>query len=197
MTGAPGSRPFVFLDRDGTLVHDAGYTHRVADYRLLDGVKAGLHRLASAGYALAIVTNQSGIARGYYSELDYQRFERHLEQDLLSDGIAIEASFHCPHLPDRGCACRKPEPGLLERARRELGADLARSFVIGDAASDLALARTAGLRGAVLVLTGIGAETAKTTAKTVPRAADLLEAAEWIAGTDRREGTAAPDLVRR
>lgn len=197
MRGASGSRPFVFLDRDGTLVHDAGYTHRVADYRLLDGVKAGLHRLASAGYALAIVTNQSGIARGYYSELDYQRFERHLEQDLLQDGIAIEASFHCPHLPDAGCACRKPEPGLLERARRELGADLARSFVIGDAASDLALARTAGLRGAVLVLTGIGAETAKTTATTVPRVADLLEAAEWIEHADRREGSAAPGPVRR
>jgi len=197
VTGSPAPRPFVFLDRDGTLVRDTGYTHRIADYRLLDGVKAGLHRLVSLGYALAIVTNQSGIGRGYYSALDYQRFQRHLEQDLLRDGIAIEASFHCPHLPDAGCACRKPEPGLLERARRELGADLARSFVIGDAASDLALARTAGLRGAVLVLTGLGAETAKTTAASVPRAADLVAAAEWIGGADRRDEPASSGPLRR
>ena len=86
---------------------------------------------------------------------------------------------------------------MLERARRELGADLARSFVIGDTASDLDLARTAGLRGAVLVLTGLGAETAKTTATGVPRAADLVAAAQWIEGADRREEPASGGPVRR
>lgn len=177
---APGRRPFVFLDRDGTLVHDAGYTHRLDDYRLLPGVKPGLQRLAAAGFALAIVTNQSGIARGYYSEADYQRFQRHLEADLLRDGISIAASLHCPHLPAAGCGCRKPEPGLLERARREFGADLGQSFVIGDAASDLELAARAGLRGAILILTGLGAETSRTTATSIPRAADLVAAARWI-----------------
>jgi D-glycero-D-manno-heptose 1,7-bisphosphate phosphatase len=197
VTNTPAKRPFVFLDRDGTLVHDAGYTHRVDDYRLLEGVKPGLKRLVAAGYALAIVTNQSGIGRGYYGEADYMRFQRHLEADLLSAGIPIAVSLHCPHLPDAGCGCRKPAPGMLDRAQREFGADLAASFVIGDAASDLALATRAGLRGAVLVLTGLGEETSRETSPSVPRAADLVAAARLIEGLSASDPRLPRTRVRR
>ena len=103
---------FVFLDRDGTLVRDAGYVHRIEDYALLPGVVPALRRLAAAGFGLAVVTNQSGIGRGLFSLADYHAFERHLEADLARQGVPLAASFFCPHRPDEGCACRKPAPGL-------------------------------------------------------------------------------------
>jgi len=145
------TRPFVFLDRDGTLVRDSGYTHKLADYELLPGVREGLLRMSRAGFALAVVTNQSGIGRGYYGEADLQAFQAHLFADLERSGIRFESTFFCPHLPDAGCPCRKPAPGLLWRAREELGAELGASWVVGDRASDVELARRAGCRGAVLL----------------------------------------------
>jgi histidinol-phosphate phosphatase family protein len=173
-------RRFVFLDRDGTLVADRGYTHRVEDYALLPGVPEGLRRLAGAGFALAVVTNQSGIGRGYYSEADFQAFQRHLAADLARRGVVLETSFFCPHLPDAGCGCRKPAPGMLERARRELGADLARSWVIGDHRTDVELAARAGCAGAVLVLTGHGAVESAALPASALRAPDLPGAAELV-----------------
>jgi D-glycero-D-manno-heptose 1,7-bisphosphate phosphatase len=175
-------RPFVFLDRDGTLIEDHGYTHRVEDYALLPGVPEALRRLGRAGFALAIVTNQSGIGRGYYGEDEFHAFQRHLVADLARRGVAIESTFFCPHLPGAGCACRKPAPGMLERARRELGADLARSWVIGDHRGDVELAARAGCAGAVLVLTGHGAEESPALPADALRAGDLGAAAQLILG---------------
>ncbi len=145
---------FVFLDRDGTLVRDAGYTHRVADYALLPGVVPALRRLAAAGFGLAIVTNQSGIGRGLFDEADYRSFEAHLEADLARQGVTIAGSFFCPHRPDLGCACRKPAPGLFFAAREALGADLAASFVIGNDRRDAEAGLAAGCRAAVLIGAG-------------------------------------------
>lgn len=142
---------FVFLDRDGTLVRDVGYPHRPEDYALLPGVVAGLGRLAAAGFRFAIVTNQSGIGRGYFATEQFERFHRLLLDDLAAAGLRIEASYLCPHRPDEGCSCRKPAPGLVERARAELGADLSRSWVVGDSDADEELARRAGCRGCVRV----------------------------------------------
>ena len=176
---------FVFLDRDGTLVRDLGYTHRVEDYELLPGVVAGLRRLLDAGYRLAVVTNQSGIGRGHYSAEQYAAFQAHLESDLARQGVAIEASYFCPHRPDAECACRKPRPALLLRARDELGADLARSWMIGDSASDVELAQQGGCRGAVLVLTGSGRASTDVPSE-VPRAASFEEAAEIVLEADQR-----------
>jgi histidinol-phosphate phosphatase family protein len=173
-------RPFVFLDRDGTLTVDHGYTHRVEDYVLLPGVADGLRLIARGGYALAVVTNQSGLGRGRFQLHDLEEFHRHLIDDLSRQGVTIESTLHCPHLPDAGCDCRKPAPGLLHRAERELGADLARSWVIGDRLSDIELATRGGCRGGVLVLTGCGQDENARVSPSVPRARDLVEAARII-----------------
>lgn len=139
-------RPFVFLDRDGTLVEDKGYVHKLADYAPLPGALGACRALSEAGYLLAIVTNQSGIGRGLFSEADFWRFQRRLLRDLACWGVPIAATYLCPHRPEEGCACRKPAPGMLFRARDELGADLARSVVIGDSERDLEAGRRAGCR---------------------------------------------------
>jgi D-glycero-D-manno-heptose 1,7-bisphosphate phosphatase len=144
-------KPYVLLDRDGTLVRDVGYPHRLDDYELLAGVGPALRKLAGAGYRLAIVTNQSGIGRGYFGVADYERFHARLLGDLAAAGVAIDATFVCPHAPEAGCDCRKPQPGLLLRARDELGADLAASWVVGDTDRDVTAAVRAGCRGAVRV----------------------------------------------
>jgi D-glycero-D-manno-heptose 1,7-bisphosphate phosphatase len=142
---------FVFLDRDGTLVRDTGYPHRREDYELLTGTAAALRQLAAAGWGLAIVTNQSGIGRGLFTEGDFQAFQDHLLRDLRAQGVEIAATYHCPHAPGAGCDCRKPEPGLLHRARNALGAELERCWFVGDGDRDVAVAFRAGCRGAVRV----------------------------------------------
>jgi len=144
-------KAFVFLDRDGTLVRDFGYTHRLADYALLPGVVPALRRLVAAGFGLAITTNQSGIGRGLFTLAEYHAFERHLEADLAAQGVPIAASFFCPHRPEDGCGCRKPAPGLLLRARDVLGAELTRSWGIGDDRRDVEAALAAGCAGAVWI----------------------------------------------
>ena len=171
---------FVFLDRDGTLVRDLGYTHRIEDYQLLPGVIDGLRRISSASYRLAVVTNQSGIGRGYFSTEQYAEFQAHLVDDLARQGVRIEASYFCPHRPEAECECRKPRPGLLLRAASELGADLAQSWVIGDSSVDVELAQRGGCRSAVLV----GAEGG--TLPEAQRAANFEAAVEIVLGADQR-----------
>lgn len=161
---------FVFLDRDGTLIRDPGYGPEIADYELLPGVAEGLKRFVDAGFELAIVTNQSGIGRGYFDESHYETFRDHVERDLAARGVKIVQSYHCPHLPDAGCGCRKPEPGMLLRARDELGADLGRSWVIGDKDSDVELAARGGCAGGLRIASRPGPG----------RVRDLVEAAERI-----------------
>lgn len=174
---------FVFLDRDGTLVHDPGYVHRLDDYALLPGAVEALVLLRDAGFRLAVVTNQSGIGKGLYSIEEFWRFQDHLIADLAGAGVRIEATYVCPHLPSAGCACRKPSPAALRQARDTLGADLARSWVVGDHASDVELGVRAGARS-VLVLTGHGVEErAKLPAGAAhPVVADVLAAARYIVG---------------
>lgn len=167
------SQRFVFLDRDGTLVRDTGYAHTLADYALLPGVAPALMRLSDAGFGLAIVTNQSGIGRGMFGEPDFETFQRHLVDDLGARGVRIAASFHCPHAPDAGCQCRKPLPGLVHQARDALGADLALSWMIGDALRDVEAGQAAGVGGNVLLGRGPAPPG-------VALAADLTAAADLI-----------------
>lgn len=175
---AVASRRYIFLDRDGTLVEDPGYVHRLEDFALRPGVVSGLAALQAGGFRLAIVTNQSGIGRGYFERADFERFQAHLLDVLAGAGIEIDATFVCPHAPGAGCACRKPRTELLEEARRSLDADLARSWVVGDSPRDIALARAAGCRSVLLrdpAAPGDGSEPPAAGA-----ARDLVEAAALI-----------------
>ena len=172
-------RRFLFVDRDGTLIEDRGYVHRIENYTPLPGAVEGLRLLQQADLAIAIVTNQSGIGRGYYTEEDFRTFQDRLVEDFAAKGVRIEATYHCPHAPDAGCTCRKPGTGLLERARDELGAELARSFVVGDHPSDIEMARRAGCQP-VFVLTGQGRALREAISSDVPVANDLVEAAHRI-----------------
>jgi histidinol-phosphate phosphatase family protein len=171
---------FVFLDRDGTLVRDAGYPNQPEHYELLPGVGAALRRLRDTGYRLAIVTNQSGIGRGLFGEDDFERFQATLLADLARAGVAIERTYHCPHVPDAGCGCRKPAPGMLWRAREELGADLAASWVVGDSVVDVGLAARAGCVGAVWLAPDHAAPAPSERPGLYARAPSVVEAAEHI-----------------
>src|SRR5439155_5625001 len=128
----------VFLGRDGTLTFDTGYTYRVEDFRLLDNTVAGLRLLQSLGYRLIIVTNQSGIARGLYTEEDMHRYNERLLNALREEEIEITGLYFCPHHPDGvgryrcHSELRKPAPGMLLQAARAHGLDLSQSFAIGD-----------------------------------------------------------------
>lgn len=143
------TRPAAFLDRDGTLIHDAHYLRDPALVRLLPDVIAPLRRLRDAGYALVVITNQSGIARGLLSETDYQAVRARLDALLAAEGLTLDGSYHCPHEPARSgpCECRKPGTLLHRNAARDLGLDLARSAFIGDRFRDIAPALALGGRG--------------------------------------------------
>lgn len=170
---------YVLLDRDGTLVRDTGHPHRPEDYDLLPGVGAALRRLLDAGFRLAIVTNQSGIGRGWFDVAAFDRFHARLLADLTKANVSIDATFVCPHAPEAGCACRKPAPGLVLRAQTELGADLATSWVVGDTDRDVGAARNAGCFGAVR----LGAASMRCAADPLAlEAPDLTAAVELILG---------------
>ena len=137
--------PAAFLDRDGTLMEDSGFIGEPDRIRVLDGVAEALVELAAAGYERIVVTNQSGVARGMFGEADVERVHRALADELAVRGATLDAFYYCSHLTD--CDCRKPAPGLVERAVRERGIDLERSVVFGDRGSDIALAENAGVPG--------------------------------------------------
>jgi D-glycero-D-manno-heptose 1,7-bisphosphate phosphatase len=155
---ADPQRPTLFLDRDGVVMEDAGYVARPEDVRLVPGAAAALRSAAAAGLRLVLLTNQSGIGRGYYAESDFRRVQSRLEELLAGEGVRLDAVFACPHAPEDDCACRKPRPGMAEALRRTHGWSARRAWMVGDKASDLGLARRAGLRP-LLVRTGEGAAT--------------------------------------
>jgi D-glycero-D-manno-heptose 1,7-bisphosphate phosphatase len=147
-------RPAAFLDRDGVLNVDHGYTHKLDELELLPGAAAAVRLLNEAGYYVFVVTNQSGVARGLYPEAAVKQFNAHLQDRLMAVGAHIDAFYYCPHHPEGTikelavrCRCRKPEPGLLEQAARDWPIDLSRSFLIGDKDIDLAAAAAFHIRG--------------------------------------------------
>jgi D-glycero-D-manno-heptose 1,7-bisphosphate phosphatase len=172
-------RRFVFVDRDGTLIEDRGFVHRLDDYAPLPGAIEAVRLLQNTGFGIAVITNQSGIGRGCFSEADFQAFQSHLIEDFARQGVRIEATYHCPHRPEEGCACRKPGTALLERAEGELGAVLEQSYVIGDKPADVEMARRAGCHP-IYVLTGEGAKRRAELPSDVAVATDLLDAARKI-----------------
>ena len=137
-----------FLDRDGTLMEDSGFVGDPQRVRVLDGVPEALRMLADAGYLRVVVTNQSGVARGFFGEPDVVRVNEELSRRLAADGAAIDAYYYCIHLDE--CDCRKPKPGMITRAADDLGIDVQNSVLFGDRRSDVELANAVGIP-AVLV----------------------------------------------
>ncbi len=148
-------RPAAFLDRDGVLNVEVGYLDDPGRVRLQWGSAAAVRALNEAGWLVIVVTNQSGVSRGYYTAETVEAIHRELRRRLRAAGARVDAISYCPHQPDDQCRCRKPEPHMLLDAGRSLGADLVRSWMIGDKASDIEAGRRAGCRTA-LVLTGYG-----------------------------------------
>jgi D-glycero-D-manno-heptose 1,7-bisphosphate phosphatase len=159
------TRKAAFLDRDGVVNVDHGYVHRIEDFHFQDGIFQACRHLAAQGFLLIVVTNQSGIARGYYSGEDFDRLTAWMTGAFADNGVKISAVYHCPHHPDfgppadRDCDCRKPRPGMIDRAVAEFGLDRAASLMIGDSMSDMQAAKAARL-GLRILLAPNGAEPA-------------------------------------
>jgi D-glycero-D-manno-heptose 1,7-bisphosphate phosphatase len=184
-------KPAVFIDRDGTINEQMGYINHVSRFKILPGVPQAIRMLNRHGFLVLVVSNQSGVARGYYP-MDLVETIHHLMVAHIKEkkGV-IDAVFFCPHHPagsvqefSRECNCRKPKTGLIEQACKSFEIDLRRSFVVGDMCTDIELAHRAGLKG-VLVKTGYGLGEIeyilpRKTAKPAHIAADLLDAVRWI-----------------
>lgn len=152
----------VFIDRDGTISEEVGYINHVSRFRLFPYSAAALKQLHEHGYLAIVITNQAGVARGYFSEEMVQAIHKQMTKDLETSGAKVDAIYYCAHHPTVGeppyqldCDCRKPKPGLLLRAARDYDIDLANSWMIGDRYSDIELAANAGVKSA-LVLSGYG-----------------------------------------
>lgn len=148
----------LFLDRDGVINHEVGYLHRAEDVRFVDGIFSLCQTAARLGYRLIVVTNQAGIARGYYTEADFDALMTWMRAELLAKGVTIDAVYHCPYHPEHGVGKykrehedRKPGTGMLRRGAQEFGIELAESVMVGDRCSDIAAANSAGLRQAFLL----------------------------------------------
>ena len=148
----------VFLDRDGTLIQDCDYLSRPEDVVIFPGVGPALHQLQKAGFLLFIVTNQSGVGRGYFTLDDVERVNRHLLNELAHENVRFEKIYMAPEAPDTPSRGRKPSPQFLLDARDEFGVNLSESFIIGDKLIDLECGWNAGVKKSILVRTGYGAE---------------------------------------
>ncbi len=194
MTASAGQpRRAVFLDRDGTINVEVNYLHRIADFGLIPGAAQAIKALNQAGLLVIMVTNQAGIARGYYDQAAMHALHAHLSQVLAAEGAHIDAIYFCPHHPDYSgtCDCRKPAPGMLQQAAVEHSIDLARSWLVGDTAGDIGAGRAVGCR-TILVRTGYGAQLEaqlQVGAGPQPEAVvdDVAAAATYILSCDRCE----------
>jgi D-glycero-D-manno-heptose 1,7-bisphosphate phosphatase len=181
----------VFLDRDGTINEEVGYVNHLDRFVLLPRVGEAVRLLNENGFKAVVVTNQSGVARGYFSESLLRLVHQRMEDLLGKEGARLDGIYYCPHHPDVGgppyrqkCRCRKPDTGLVETAVKELDVDCSKSYVIGDRGAEVEFARRIGARG-ILVLTGYGKgewEYCRDQWKATPDhvALDLYEAVQWI-----------------
>ena len=173
----------VFLDRDGTLIVEKNYLHRPEDVELFPCAGAALKKLCDAGFQLIMVTNQSGIGRGYYTLADAERVNAHVCQLLAAEGARFEQCYIAPEAPDQPSRGRKPSPQFLFDARDEFNLNLAESFMVGDKLIDLECGWNAGVKKSFLVRTGYGAKDEKKAPEKVSRAIvvnGLTGMAEWI-----------------
>ena len=188
-------RPAVFIDRDGTISEEVGYINHPSRFRLFPYTAAAIKLLNDQGWLAVVITNQAGVARGYFTESMIETVHENLLRELGEKGARVDAIYYCAHHPSVGeppyrqeCDCRKPKPGLVTRASKELGIALKQSWMIGDRYGDIELARNAGVRSA-LVLSGYGRgewENQRSQWKQQPDlvAENLLEAVELILSSE-------------
>lgn len=184
MPEARALRRAVFLDRDGTICEEMGYVNHVARLQVFPYAAAAIRRLNEAEIPVIVVTNQSGVARGIFPESLVHEVHNKMVTELASGGARVDAIYFCPHKTEDACECRKPNPGLLERAACEHGLDLAASWIVGDRYADLEMSHAAGGRG-ILVMTGYGRGEYELHRSRWPRqpdalAEDLAEAVQHI-----------------
>jgi histidinol-phosphate phosphatase family protein len=150
----------VFIDRDGTIIHERNYLRKVSDIKLLSGAVAALKLLKEKGFNLILVTNQSGIARGFLTTSKLRQIHNYLGSMLLTKGVKLDAIYFCPHGPDSGCNCRKPKLGMVKQAQRKFNINLKESFTVGDHVNDYLLGKNMGGKG-IFILTGHGKQELK------------------------------------
>ena len=173
----------IFLDRDGTLIVEKNYLHRPEDVVIFPGAGAALKKLSDAGFKLFVVTNQSGIGRGYFTLADAERVNEHLGQKFARDGVRFEKTYIASEAPDQPSRGRKPSPQFLFDARDEFDLNLAESFMVGDKLIDLECGWNAGVKKSILVRTGYGAEVERESPEKISNAIvvdGLTGMAEWI-----------------
>ncbi len=163
----------VFLDRDGVINYDSGFVHKIPDFKFIPRVSEALKQLQSAEYLLMIITNQSGIGRGYYTEQDFFNINDYMLKTLSDKGIQISKVYYCPHTPETNCECRKPKTKFLDDAVKEFDLEIEKSWVIGDKISDFQIGKNAGCR-TVLIDSEYLRDIQETKFK------DLFEATEYI-----------------
>lgn len=150
--GKMSKRPALFLDRDGVINVEKNYLHKIEDFEFIDGIFELCKKYQKLGYKIIVVTNQSGIARGYYNENDFEQLTAWMVEAFREKGIVIDGVYHCPHHPDvsGACSCRKPEPGMLIDAAKEHAIDLANSILVGDSERDIVAAHRVGVKESYL-----------------------------------------------
>jgi len=177
----------IFLDRDGTIIEDSGYISRPDQIKFIPGSIEAIKMLKEAGFKVFVITNQSGVARGYFSEDMLQTIDKVMHRHILNGGTHLDGIYYCPHHPEHGvypykqeCDCRKPQTGLIKKAVKEHNVDLAQSYMIGDHSCDMEAGANAGLK-TLFLLTGHGEkEQTKVKHKPIHTAKNLLEAVKWL-----------------
>ncbi|HGJ5875187.1 MAG TPA: D-glycero-beta-D-manno-heptose 1,7-bisphosphate 7-phosphatase [Arsenophonus sp.] len=169
------SIPAIFLDRDGTINRDHGYVYEIDNFQFIDGVIEAMFKLKKMGYALILVTNQSGIARGLFTESQFLELTEWMDWSLIDRGVELDGIYYCPHHPDaieqkykEICNCRKPKAGMLLDAQKQLNIDMQASYMVGDTLSDMQASKEAHIGTNVLVTTG------------KPLTDDIKKYADWI-----------------
>lgn len=161
MANQSNSNKAVFLDRDGVINIDTGYVSHSDDFEFIEGVIDACKAIKEKGYQIVVITNQSGIARGYFSEDEFMTLTEWMDWSLADKGVDLDGIYFCPHHPEKGigelkqdCQCRKPQPGMILSAQSHLDIDLSQSFLVGDKLSDLQAGTNAGISTNILVRTG-------------------------------------------
>ncbi len=171
----------VFLDRDGTMAKDVHYCSRPEDFELFTGVPGAIKKLNDHGFKVVVVTNQSGVGRGFFTEDTLRLIHEKMVNNLTHQGAKLDGIYYCPHHPNENCNCRKPKIGLLVRAKRDLEIDFKRSYMVGDMALDIEVGQAVGCK--TILITG-GDKIGKITVKPDQMTSNLAEAIDWILKTE-------------